>query len=52
VVSQGTSSDRCKPTAVEVVVTSSPLFKLTFFPTDCQASLLLTCAIIVIEQCA
>jgi len=30
---QYTTTDRCKLTADKVVATSSPLYKLTFFPT-------------------
>jgi len=45
-----TTTDHCKLTAVEVVATSSPLYKLTFFPTDRQTNLLQIHAITVIEE--
>jgi len=45
-------TDGHKLTIVEVVTTSSPLYKLTFFPTDCQTNLLQICIITVIEETA
>jgi len=36
---QGTSTGCHKLTTVEVIVTSSLLYKLTFFPTDCQTNI-------------
>jgi len=47
---QYTTTDHRKLTAVEVVVTSSPLYKLTFFPSDYQTNLPQTRVITVIEK--
>jgi len=46
------TTDHRKLTAVEVITTSSPTYKLTFFPTDRQNNLPQTHAITVIEECA
>jgi len=43
------TTDRHKLTAVEVVATSSSLYKLTFFPTDRQTNSPYTCVITAIE---
>jgi len=45
-----TTTDRCELTAGKVVVTSSPLYKLTFFPTDRQTNLPQTRVITVREE--
>jgi len=47
---RGKSTDCRKQTAVEVVATSSPLYKLTFFPTNRQPNLPQTGVITVIEE--
>jgi len=47
---RSTSTDRCKLTADKVVMTSSPLYKLTFFPTDLQTNLPQTHVITVPEE--
>jgi len=45
-----TTTDRCKLTADKVVATSSPLYNLTFFPTDHQTNLPQTRVITVLEE--
>jgi len=47
---QYTTTDRCKLTADKIVATSSPLYKLTFFPTDRQTNLPQTRLITVLEE--
>jgi len=45
-----TTTDRCKLTTDKVVATCSPLYKLTFFPTDHQINLPQTRVITVLEE--
>jgi len=44
------TTDRCKLTADKVIANSSPLYKFTFFPTDCQTNLPQTRIISVPEE--